>query len=79
MSSRSVTPTWLPPTLAMALWQQGGKDEAVAWYAAAVRTEPARFRDSSQHAQALPNWTDGKRAIRAGVQAAWARSPPDWP
>lgn len=77
--SRSSTPSWLPPTMAMVLWTLGRKDEAVHWYAAAVRTEPDQFRDTSRHAQVLPEWTDGERATLADVQAAWARNPPSWP
>ena len=32
-------PAWLPPTLALGLWQLDRRDEAIRWYAAAVRTE----------------------------------------
>ena len=78
MTSRSTTPSWLPPTLAMVLWTLGRNDEAVTWYAAAVRTEPGQFRDSARHAQVLPDWTDAERATLAEVQAAWARNPPAW-
>ena len=63
----------------MVLWTLDRKDEAVHWYAAAVRTEPDQFRDTSRHAQVLPEWTDGERATLADVQAAWARNPPSWP
>ena len=78
MTARGATPSWLPPTLAMVLWTLGRKDEAVSWYAAAVRTEPGQFRDTSRHAQVLPDWTEGERATLAEVQAAWARNPPSW-
>lgn len=54
------------------------KDQAVTWYAVAVRTEPAQFRDTARHAQLLPDWTDSERATLAEVQAAWARNPPAW-
>lgn len=79
MTSRSITPSWLPPTLATVLWTLGRKDEAVQWYAAAVRTEPEQFRSTSRHAQVLPEWTDSERATLTEVQAAWARNPPSWP
>ncbi len=79
MTSRGTNPSWLPPTLAMVLWTLGRKDEAVAWYAAAVRTEPAQFHDVTRHAQILPDWSDDERATLAEVQAAWARNPPTWP
>jgi len=78
MTLRSTTPSWLPPTLAVVLWTLGRKDEAMTWYAAAVRTEPGQFLDSARHAQVLPEWTDAERATLAEVQAAWARNPPAW-
>ena len=79
MTSRGITPSWLPPMLAVVLWTLGRKDEAVQWYAAAVRTEPDQFRDTSRHAQVLADWTETERATLAEVQAAWARNPPRWP
>lgn len=76
LTSRSTTPSWVPPTLAMVLWTLGRKDEAVNWYAAAVRTEPEQFRGTGRHAQVLPDWSDQERATLAQVQAAWASTPP---
>lgn len=73
------SPSWLPPTLALALWKQGNKTEAVAWYAAAVRTEPGQWGSADAFAQLLPTWTDAERAQLAEVQQAWAASPPAWP
>lgn len=72
-------PAWVPPTLALALWTQGRKDEAVKWYAAAVRTEPQRWSSSAGFAQQLPSWRDSERATLAEVQQAWAGNPPAWP
>ena len=72
-------PSWVPPTLALALWTQGRKDEAVKWYAAAVRTEPQRWSSSAGFAQQLPTWRDAERATLAEVQQAWATNPPAWP
>ncbi|WNH54153.1 tetratricopeptide repeat protein [Stenotrophomonas oahuensis] len=72
-------PSWVPPTLALALWTQGRKDEAVKWYAAAVRTEPQRWSSSAGFAQQLPTWRDAERATLAEVQQAWATNPPVWP
>ena len=79
LTSRSTTPAWVPPTLAMVLWKLGRKDEAVSWYAAAVRSEPEQFRGTARHAQVLPAWSDTERATLVEVQAAWARNPPAWP
>lgn len=71
--------SWVPPTLALVLWQLGRKDEAVAWFAAAVRTEPEQWNDAGHFAQLLPHWRESERAKLAEVQQAWAASPPAWP
>lgn len=73
------TPGWQPPTLALALWKLGYKAEAVAWYAAAVRTEPQQWTDAAGYAQQLPDWRDDERSTLAEVHAAWRASPPAWP
>ena len=70
---------WIPPTYALALWRAGQQQEAVKWYAAAVRTEPGQWSDSSRYAQLLPGWRDDERASLAEVQQAWAAAPPAWP
>jgi len=72
-------PSWVPPTYALALWQIGQKDDAVKWYAAAVRTEPARWGTSANYAALLPTWRDSERETLAQVQQAWAANPPKWP
>lgn len=73
------TPGWQPPTLALALWKLGYKSEAVAWYAAAVRTEPQQWSGAAGYAQLLPDWREEDRATLAEVQAAWQAAPPAWP
>jgi tetratricopeptide (TPR) repeat protein len=78
-NARSVSASWMPPTFALALWTLGRKDEAVQWYAAAVRTEPAQWRDASRYAELLPAWRDSERATLAEIQRAWAANPPAWP
>jgi tetratricopeptide (TPR) repeat protein len=72
------TPGWQPPTMALALWKLGYKAEAVAWYAAAVRTEPQQWTDATGYAQQLPDWSDDERSTLAEVQAAWQANPPAW-
>lgn len=72
-------PSWLPPTLALVLWKLERKDEAVAWYAAAVRTEPGQWSDTAAYAQLLPSWNDAERTQLAQVQQAWVANPPAWP
>jgi tetratricopeptide (TPR) repeat protein len=71
--------SWVPPTLALALWTAGRQEEAVQWYAAAVRTEPQLWRDPANFPRLLPDWRDAERAALAEVQAAWAANPPTWP
>lgn len=70
---------WIPPTLALALWANERREEAVAWYAAAVRTEPQLWRDPANFPQLLPDWRSEEHATLADVHAAWAANPPAWP
>lgn len=70
---------WVPPTLALALWQLGRKQEAVQWFAAAVRTEPQQWSDVAQFPRLLPLWRDAERAQLAQVRQAWEAAPPPWP
>ena len=71
--------SWMPPTLALALWKLDRRDEAVSWFAAAVRTEPEQWRDPNRFAQLLPTWTDAERNQLVEVQQAWVANPPAWP
>lgn len=71
--------SWVPPTLALSLWSNGRKAEALQWYAAAVRTEPAQWRTTAGYAQLLPTWREADRATLAAVHAAWVADPPHWP
>lgn len=77
--ARRSAASWVPPTLALALWSAGRKEEAVQWYAAAVRTEPQLWRDPANFPRLLPDWRDSERATLAEVQSAWAENPPQWP
>lgn len=79
LESRSITAAWMPPTFALVLWSLERKDEAVQWYAAAVRSEPQQWSSSAQFARLLPDWDESERAALAEVQAAWAQNPPNWP
>lgn len=79
VEARNVTASWMPPTLALALWSTDRKNEAVQWYAAAVRSEPQQWNTTAQFAQLLPEWSESERAMLAEVQAAWAANPPTWP
>ena len=76
---RGINPSWAPPTVALALWKLGRKDEAVDWYAAAVRSEPGQWSGTATYSQLLPAWSDEERQDLAEVQAAWAAKRPTWP
>ncbi|MGV8959728.1 MAG: tetratricopeptide repeat protein [Stenotrophomonas sp.] len=72
-------PDWVPPTYALVLWTLGRNEEAVRWYAAAVRTEPQRWGDPAYYPQLLPHWREQDRATLAEVHKAWSGNPPAWP
>ena len=77
-ASRS-KPAWIPPTYALALWTLGQQDEAIQWYAAAVRTEPDLWGRVENLASLLPHWRAQDRDTLAQVHAAWRAAPPSWP
>ena len=77
-TSRNVNADWMPATFALALWTLDRRDEAVQWYAAAVRSEPARWRGTDQYEALLPDWREQDRATLAEVQQAWQANPPEW-
>ncbi|WP_369944610.1 tetratricopeptide repeat protein [Xanthomonas medicagonis] len=79
VNGRPAAPDWLPPTLALVLWRLDRKDEAVKWYAAAVRTWPDQWGPGADFAKLLPAWRDDERATLVEVQAAWRAKPPAWP
>lgn len=79
LEGRLTNPSWAPPTFALGLWKLGRRDEAVRWYAAAVRTEPGRWNDARNLPALLPGWGDADRKLLAEVVAAWAANPPAWP
>src|SRR3546814_13837828 len=69
-------PGWVPTTLSIVLWTLDRREEAVQWYAAAVRTEPMHWRDPANLPALLPDWREEDRAKLAEVAAAWAQAPP---
>lgn len=73
------SPSWVPPTLALVLWDLDRKAEAIEWYAAAVRTEPLLWGDPANFPSLLPAWNDTERKRLAEVFAAWQAEPPAWP
>ena len=76
--SRNINATWMPATFALALWELDRRDEAVQWYAAAVRSEPARWTGADQYEALLPDWREQERATLAEIQQAWQADPPAW-
>lgn len=78
-NGRPAAPAWLPTTAALALWRTGRKQEAVEWYAAAVRTWPDRWSSTASYATLLPDWREAERASLAEVFAAWQANPPAFP
>jgi tetratricopeptide (TPR) repeat protein len=72
-------PGWVPVTYALALWTQGQHDDAVRWYAAAVRTDPQLWSSPDNLAALLPEWREQDRAVIAQVHARWSAAPPAWP
>lgn len=78
INGRPSTPDWLPATLALALWKLDRRDEALQWYAAAVRTWPDRWSTADALQAQLSGWKDDERATLAEVQAAWQLNPPAW-
>lgn len=78
VKSRSLTAAWMPPTLALVLWQLDRREEAVLWYAAAVRTDPDRWGTVAFFSTLLPDWHEQDLATLGDVQAAWATELPAW-
>lgn len=72
-------PSWIPPTLAVALWKLGRRGEAVEWYAAAVRTYPRRWTSATSSSEILPQWRQEDRDLLADIHDAWQANPPAWP
>ena len=79
LDGRSVTAGWMPPAFALVLWTLGRQDEAVHWYAAAVRSEPSQWSTADRHAGLLPDWKPAELEILGQVQQAWQQDPPEWP
>lgn len=78
-ANRLSAPSWVPPTMALALWKLDRRRDAVDWYAAAVRTEPQLWSDAARLPSLLPDWTAADLETLAEVHAAWVLAPPSWP
>lgn len=78
LKSRNVTADWMPPTFALVLWDLDRQDEAVEWYAAAVRTHPDQWSNGARFDELLPGWQSSERETLAKVHQAWQADPPQW-
>lgn len=67
-------PFWYPYTVAVGLWAQGDREMALAWYEAAVRSNP-QWSQVEGVAIRTRNWRDRERQIVQAMFEAWtARS-----
>src|SRR3546814_12545214 len=69
-------PGWVPPTLALGLWTLDRREEAVQWYAAAVRTEPMHWRDPANLPALLPDRSEERRVGKGSVSTCSYRWSP---
>lgn len=68
-------PFWAPHTLALLYWTVGDRETALAWYEAAVATNPAWGHDEG-FVDRTDHWRPEQRATMEAAYAAWkARRP----
>lgn len=65
-----VRPFWVPYTYALAYWQLGNKELAIAYYAAAVRSDPAWGTEQGFGIK-TDHWRQLEREIGQQVLSAW--------
>lgn len=67
-------PFWYPYTVAVGLWAQGDREAALAWYDAAVRSNP-QWSVAEGVAHRTQHWRDRERQVVQAMFEAWtARS-----
>lgn len=64
-------PSWYPYTMAVGLWAQGEQDAALAWYAAAARSQPD-WAESEGVAARTRHWRDPERRAIEALFKAWS-------
>lgn len=64
-------PFWQPYTLAVAYWQLGDRETALAWYAAAAFSNPD-WRTAEGVASRGTHWRDKERAAANALFAEWS-------
>jgi hypothetical protein len=67
-------PSWLPYSNAVALWRLGQRDLALAWFEAAVRSQPGLATREGVDALAA-TWQDDERRTLEEVADAYAAKP----
>lgn len=65
-------PFWVPYTYAVALWSANRKDEALAYYEAAVRSEPEKWSTEAGVARWTLHWGPLERGSIDEIHAAWS-------
>ena len=63
-------PEWVPYTYALPLWRLGRREQAVAFYAEAVITDP-RWASAAGLQRRTARWQDDERALIEDVRRAW--------
>jgi len=64
-------PYWVPYSFALALHAAGRDDEAVAYYAAAARSQPERWGTRAAMLETTKSWKPHERARIEAVYALW--------
>jgi Tfp pilus assembly protein PilF len=65
-------PDWVPLLYALVLWVQGDREGAVEYYAAAVRTDPARWSTAQALEASISEWPVNARFTLESVRQAWS-------
>jgi tetratricopeptide (TPR) repeat protein len=63
-------PYWVPYTFALAAWKLDRRADAIAWFEAAVRSNP-QWGTAQGRAERTAQWRDEETAVLAEVVAAW--------
>lgn len=63
-------PSWFPYTVALAHWKLDQRDDALAWFDAAVRSDP-QWGDAQGRAERSSRWREAEKVVFAELVAAW--------
>jgi tetratricopeptide (TPR) repeat protein len=67
-------PSWVPYTFAVALWRMDRREEALAYYAAAVRSAPERWGSKAGLASITTKWHKPELEAAEALLEAWTAS-----